>query len=174
MKVKDVMSHFVQTCTPEANLATVAMMMWDNDCGVVPVVKSDGKVTGMITDRDICMAVATKHREASDIKVGEVFSGKLYACAPDDDIKDALRIMGHGKVRRLPVINVFGALEGILSMNDVVLHVEEAKGKKGMGLTYEEVLRMLKAICGHREPRSVPDRIAVSAGLRGGLHEASR
>ena len=152
MKVRDVMSHFVQTCTPETNLATVAMMMWDNDCGIVPVVQSDGKVTGMITDRDICMAVATKHRSPDDIAVGGVFSGKLYACKPDDDMRNALRTMGHGKVRRLPVINAFGALEGILSMNDVVLHVGEAKCKKATGITCEDALRALKAICEHREP----------------------
>ena len=150
MKIREIMTRDVKTCTPETNLAAAAMIMWDNDCGIVPVVHSDGKVIGMITDRDICMAVATKHREASDITVGEVFSGNLYACAPDQDVRDALKIMRAEKVRRLPVINAYGVLEGLLSLNDVVLRAEEAKGWKAPDLSYEDVVNTLKAICAHR------------------------
>jgi CBS domain-containing protein len=150
MKIKDVMTREVKTCTPDSNLATVAMIMWENDCGIVPVVHSDGKVIGMITDRDICMAVATKNRTMSDVVVSEVFTGNLYACTPDDDIPDALRIMRAERVRRLPVINAFGMLEGILSLNDIVLRAESAYGKKMPAVTYEDVINTLKAICAHR------------------------
>lgn len=151
MKVKDVMTHEVKTCTPETNLAAVAMIMWESDCGIVPVLHSDGKVIGMITDRDICMAVATKNRRTSEVAVSEVFTGNLYACKPDDDIHDALKIMRAERVRRLPVINVYGALEGILSLNDVVLRAQETKGKKAPDLSYEDAINTLKAICAHRE-----------------------
>lgn len=150
MKVKDLMTRDVKTCTPDTNLSTVAMLMWENDCGVVPVVHGDGKVIGMITDRDICMAVATKNRRTSDVAVSEVFTGNLYACTPDDDIHGALKIMRAERVRRLPVINVYGALEGILSLNDIVLHAQEAKGKKAPDLSYEDAINTLQAICGHR------------------------
>jgi len=67
MKVKDFMNSPVQCCGPDTNLAAAAGMMWDSDCGILPVVDREGKVIGLITDRDICMAVATKHRLASDI-----------------------------------------------------------------------------------------------------------
>ncbi len=127
MKVKDIMTHEVKTCTPEMNLAAAAMIMWDNDCGVVPVVSSEGKVIGVITDRDICMAGATQNRKTSEVAVREVFTGNLYACAPDDDIRNALKIMSAERVRRLPVINAYGVLEGILSLNDIVLHVQAAR-----------------------------------------------
>ena len=150
MKVKDVMTREVKTCTPDSNLAAAAMIMWDNDCGIVPVVHSDGKVIGMITDRDICMAVATKNRKTSDVAVSEVFTGNLYACTPDDDIRDALKIMRAERVRRLPVINTYGVLEGILSLNDVVLRAQEAKGRKAPDLSYEDVINTLKEICAHR------------------------
>ena len=150
MKVKDVMTRDVKTCTPDTSLAAAAMIMWDNDCGVVPVIHSDGKVIGMITDRDICMAVATKDRRTSEVAVSEVFTGNLYACAPDDDIHDALKIMRAERVRRLPVINIYGALEGILSLNDVALCAEEAKGRKAPDLSYEDVGSTMKEICGHR------------------------
>ena len=147
MKVKDVMTHDVKTCTPDTNLAATAMIMWENDCGIVPVVHSDGKVIGMITDRDICMAVATKNRTTSDVAVSEVFTGNLYACTPDDDIRDALKVMRTERVRRLPVINAYGMLEGILSLNDVVLRAESAQGKKMPAVTYDDVINTLKAIC---------------------------
>lgn len=150
MKVKDVMTRAVQVCTPETNLAAGGMIMWENDCGVVPVMNDDCKVIGMITDRDICIAVATKHRPASDITVGEVFSGNLYACNSHDDVRDALKIMRAEKVRRLPVISVNGTLEGIVSMNDIVLHAAEAPGRKMPELSYEELIQTMKEICAHR------------------------
>ncbi len=66
MKVQSIMTRDVEACTAETNLADAAMIMWRNDCGVVPVVEEpDRRVIGLITDRDICMAVATKDRRAS-------------------------------------------------------------------------------------------------------------
>ena len=70
MNVKDIMTRPLQTCTLHDNLATVAMRMWESDCGALPVKNHDGQVIGMITDRDICMAAATKHREISDAWYG--------------------------------------------------------------------------------------------------------
>jgi CBS domain-containing protein len=154
MKVKDIMTREPKTCAPETNLAAAAMIMWGKDCGIVPVIQSNGKVIGMITDLDICMAVATKNRKTSDIAVSEVFSGNLYACSPDDDIRDALKIMRAERVRRLPVINVSGALEGILSLNDVVRHAEIAGRKKVPELSYDDVTQTLKEIC---TPRRLPE-----------------
>lgn len=152
MKVRDVMTRNEFRCGPGTDLAAVAMIMWDNDCGTVPVVDGEGKAIGMITDRDICMAVATQHRPASEIPVSKVFSGKLYTCGPGDSITVALKIMEREKVRRLPVIGATGALEGILSINDIVRHVEAKKGRKTQGPSCEEVIQALKAICAHREP----------------------
>ena len=63
MKVSDVMTSEVQYCTPETNLAVAALQMFDGDCGTLPVVEKDGKVIGMITDRDICTAVATRRQD---------------------------------------------------------------------------------------------------------------
>ncbi len=148
MKVQDVMTKTVRTCAPDANLATAAMILWDNDCGLVPVVADAGKVVGVITDRDICMAVATKLRSPVDITVGEVASGELFTCAPEEDLKAALQTMRAERVRRLPVVDRSGALRGILSINDLVLRAEE--GAKAAGLSYGEVLGTLKAISAHR------------------------
>lgn len=150
MKVRDLMTTNAITCSPETNLATAAGLMWDNDCGLLPVTDGDGKVVGLITDRDICIAVATRHRLASEIPVSEVISGRVYACAPQDRVQDVLQSMREAKVRRLPVISDDGKLQGVVSISDVVLHAEEAQGKQIPRLSHRDAIGTLKAVCGHR------------------------
>jgi CBS domain-containing protein len=156
MKVQDVMTYDVQTCRPEANLAEAAMKMWRGDFGILPVVADGQKVVGMITDRDICMASATKHRDPANIRVKEVISGKVYGCSPDTDIREALKIMQQKQVRRLPIISAEeGRLQGILSMNDVAL---KAKADRKAELSPEDVEDTLRAICTH--PKAPPAKPA--------------
>jgi CBS domain-containing protein len=148
MKVQDVMTYDVQTCSPETNLAAAAMQMWRGDFGVMPIV-AGGKVVGMITDRDICIAAATKHRDPANIRVKEVISGQVYGCSPDTDIHEALKIMQQKQVRRLPIISAEdGRLAGILAMNDVAL--KEQGGAKAE-LSAEDVETTMRGICAHRE-----------------------
>ncbi len=149
MKVQEVMTSNVRNCAPEATLAEVAAIMWEADCGVLPVVYDSGKVLGLITDRDIAIAAATKGRPASDIRVTEVISGQVFSCHLHEDIKTALKTMRHEKVRRLPVVNDDGMLQGMLSLNDIVLRAEEAKGKHVPELSYEDAMSTIKAICEH-------------------------
>jgi CBS domain-containing protein len=144
MKVRDIMTTDVSSCQPETNLAAVAKTMWDRDCGILPVVTNEGRVIGMITDRDICMAVATKGQTADRIFVREVSAGTIYSCLPNDDTRVALETMKTRKVRRLPVVDEQGHLKGILSMNDIVLH---ANAKRGIAPT--EIVGTLKGICEH-------------------------
>jgi CBS domain-containing protein len=150
MKVQDIMTGDVQCCGPDTNLAAAAKMMWDSDCGALPVLNVQGQVMGMITDRDICMAAATKNNPASDITVWETVSGKAYTCHLSDDVHTALDIMKREKVRRLPVVDEDGVLQGIVAMNDFVLLAGEAKGGKAPGLSYEDVVRTMKVISAHR------------------------
>jgi CBS domain-containing protein len=149
MKVQDLMTSDAKVCRPETDLATAAMLMWDGDFGTLPVVADGGRVVGMITDRDICIAAATNQRAASNIAVGEVITGKLFSCAPETDVRDALKLMQHEKVRRLPVIGAEGALQGILSLNDVVLKAEETKNNSSV--SYADVMKTFKSICGQHE-----------------------
>jgi CBS-domain-containing membrane protein len=149
MKVQDVMTYDVQTCGPETNLADAAMRMWRNDCGVLPVIANGQTVVGMITDRDICMASAIKHRDPAHICVSEVMSGKVYGCSPDTEIHEALKLMQQKQVRRLPIIDAeTGKLAGILSMNDVAL---KAQGGRKAELSAEDVESTMRGICAHRE-----------------------
>jgi CBS domain-containing protein len=152
MKVKEIMIANPKACTLTDNLSEAARLMWEADCGIVPVVVEDEKVVGLITDRDICMAAMIKGRNESNIAVEDAISGKLFACKPDDDIHAALNTMRENKVRRLPVVAADGKLQGMLSMNDVVLKAEETVGKKAPELTYGDVVNTYKSICQHRLP----------------------
>jgi CBS domain-containing protein len=148
MKVQDVMTYDVQTCRPETNLAEAAMQMWKGDFGALPVVTAAGKVVGMITDRDICIAAATKHRDPANIRVKEAISGRVYGCSPDTDIHEALKIMQEKQVRRLPIIRADdGRLAGILSINDAAL---KAQGGARAELSAQDVENTMRAICAHR------------------------
>lgn len=155
MKVRDVMTHKVYSCRPDSNLGEAAKIMWDYDCGSVPVVNQNGTVIGMVTDRDLCMALTTTNRRALDMTVWEVLSARLTACAPDacapdDEIDVALNTMAAGKIRRLPVIDSDGRLQGMLSVNDLIRHAREGTSNRPSGLSYADVMHTLKAISAHR------------------------
>jgi CBS domain-containing protein len=145
MKVEEVMTEDVKVCFPDTNLAAATALMWEGDCGILPVVADGNTPIAVITDRDIAIAAGTKGRPARDIRVDEVMSAQLFACAPDDYIHTALKTMRSEKVRRLPVVDD-GVLKGILSINDVVLQAQ--KGNKE--LDYDDVVSTFKAICEHR------------------------
>lgn len=152
MKVKDLMTTSPVACTATNTLADAAGMMWNHDCGVLPVVAEGGKVIGLITDRDICMAGVLNGRQLAHIAVEEVTSGKVFACKPDDDVRAALETMRENKIRRLPVVASDGTLDGMLSMNDIVLRAEDGKDKTGSNISYADVVKTYKAICQHQLP----------------------
>jgi CBS domain-containing protein len=146
MKVKDLMTTDVKTCTSDTTLAEAAHLMWDGDCGILPVV-DDGELVGVVTDRDMYIALATKNARASHLKVGAVATKQLATCVPEDDVQAALAVMRQARVRRLPVVGFGGALLGILSMNDILL----AAGA-GKEVASEDVVETLQAICTHPHP----------------------
>lgn len=150
MKVKEIMTGEARTCTPETSLAAAAMLMWEGDCGALPVIAEDRGVIGMITDRDICMADAMRPLPAAEIPVGEIITGKVFSCLPETDVRDALKLMQQERIHRLPVINKDGTLAGMLSMNDVVLEAKDTKSKKDVAPTYADAIETFKAICAHR------------------------
>lgn len=146
MKVKDIMTARPNSCSPATNLAAAAALMLDADCGVLPVV-DEGKLAGIVTDRDMYIALATRNKPASQLTVGEVARKQTFTCSPDDDVHKALAIMKEHHVRRLPVQGFGGTVSGIVSLNDIVL---SAVGTKGV--TASEIVDALQAICAHRHP----------------------
>ena len=146
MTAKDLMTSNVKSCVADADLATVAKIMWDCDCGTVPVVNEERKVIGMITDRDICIAAATRSTAPGNIRVREVMSGHVHKCFNEDDVSTVLRTMKERRVRRLPVVDRQERLVGIVSLNDLVARADRHSGANVPG---EEFLATLKSICGH-------------------------
>jgi len=161
MIVREVMNHEVTTCRPETTLEAAAMLMWNGDCGTVAIIDGESRVTGIITDRDICMAVALQHKTASEIQVREVMSRNLFICNPDNDIMNALKTMSFQRVRRLPVINDSGKLEGIISIEDIIARAD--RGRRGIQtpeLSYDDTMTTLKAICrSHRGEGAAMDAL---------------
>jgi CBS domain-containing protein len=148
MIVKEVQTFDVKACGRDTDLATVAKMMWDGDCGAVPVVTDDHKVIGMITDRDICIATATRAKTPADMRASDVISGNgVHACRSDDDVRIALRTMRKHRVRRLPVLDEEQRLNGILSMSDLALHASYSHGD----VSGQEFLETLQAISAHEK-----------------------
>jgi len=153
MKVKDIMTKDPATCTPDTTLAEAARLLWEADCGILPVVE-DGEIEGVVTDRDMYIALATRNMRAASLRVGAVATKTVVSCAPEDDVQEALALMKQALVRRLPVLGFGGTVLGLLSMNDIVLAADVDDSVTG-----EDVLDALKAICGHHHP--VPHVVAA-------------
>ncbi len=147
--VKDHMSTRVFTASPETPLPRVAHVMWDKDCGFVPIVDPEtSALAGVLTDRDICMAAYTQGRPLHEIETREVMTGRVVSCLADDDVLSAEQLMRKYQVRRLPVTDAAGRLVGVLSLNDLALHACDAGKTKELA----QVARTLGEICRHRLP----------------------
>jgi len=162
MRVKEVMMGTPYYCRPETNLGAATELMWNANCGFLPVEASDGKVIGVVTDRDICIALGTRSRLAGDVVVGEVMSVKLRSCTPDDEIHVALQTMKEGRVRRLPVVAKDGSLVGVISMDDILLRTEPMSLGKEPELSSDEVVRTYRAITQRQVPQVVAQKAAAA------------
>ena len=151
MQVKEVMSHHVSCCNANTPLDQMAMLMWNSDCGFLPITDDAGHPVGIVTDRDIAMAGALNHKPLWELN-GATLAGHnpIYTCQPEDDIKIALNQMLQHKVRRLPVIGDNGTISGVLSIDDIVACAE--RGRRGLGtpeLSYDDAMVALKAVVKH-------------------------
>ena len=122
-RCSEIMTRDVRTATREMTLRDVAVMMRDGDMGSVPVVE-DGRLVGIITDRDIVVRSIAEGR-GPDTLVGETMTSEIYSVKPDDFVFEAVRLMGDKQVRRIPVVGDDGKLSGIISMADVALETED-------------------------------------------------
>ncbi len=121
MTVKEIMKKDIATCRPTDDVATAVKIMYEHACGFAPVVDSHGSVVGVVTDRDLCIRSATeKHRTAEHIAVERAMSHPVFSCFPDENLKVVLATMAKHHVRRLPVLDKHGHLQGVLSIDDIV------------------------------------------------------
>ena len=145
MKVEEVMTKDVLICGINDDLQTAARTMSVHNCGALPVVWNDAHVVGMITDRDICIAAASKNIEPSRISVADVMSKTVHFCARGEEVRDALETMRRNRVRRLPVIDCDRHICGILSLDAVA--AKAGTSSRPSELSREDVERTLEAIC---------------------------
>jgi CBS domain-containing protein len=148
MIVAEVMNESVSSCSASDTLQEAAQIMWEQDCGSVPVVGDDGQLVGMITDRDICMTAYLRDQRLEECTVGEIMAQPAIACRPGDPIEKAENAMRTHRVRRLPIIDEAGHLNGILSLSDLVLAVPQTEGGRPNRQS-EEILSTFAAICQH-------------------------
>ena len=142
MKVADSMTREVRACTVHDSLNAAARVMWENDCGCVPIVDSQGRLVGIVTDRDICMAAYTQGVPLEAIPLERVMAARVISCARTDDLDTAHRLMRKHEIHRLPVVDSRGRLTGILSLSDVVNQASQA----GASSEAVEIIATLSAI----------------------------
>lgn len=131
MKVEQLMSQPVSRCRPTDSLAAAARLMWDHDCGALPVVAEDDRLVGMITDRDVCMAAYTRGERLADITVANAMAREVYTCGPDSSVEAAEQLMRRKRIRRLPVVRDGDHVVGVISVTD--LEREAARSRESNG-----------------------------------------
>jgi CBS domain-containing protein len=141
------MTRDVTVATRDTSLQEVAAMMRDEDTGVIPVVertavaqateneggngrietkaRGNGKLVGLITDRDIVIRAVAEGKDTRSLRAEEVMTTDIHSAQPNDRVIDAIRKMGDKQVRRIPVVDSNENLLGIISMADVALETEE-------------------------------------------------
>ena len=150
MKAKDLMTAWPTTCSPQTNLAAAAELMLSADCGMLPVLDG-GKLVGVVTDRDLYIALATRNQRPADLSIGEVAQSPVYTCSPEDDLDAVLATMRQHRVRRVPVEGFGGTVLGIISLDDLAM----AAGAAQL-LTDRAVIDTLQALRGeHHAARQI-------------------
>ena len=146
MRVKDIHTPNVKTCSVDESCREAAQILWENDCGCVPVVDQESRVVGMLTDRDICMAAYFQGKPIHEIPAQAAMSRELWSCSPEDSLAAAEKTLQIRQVRRLPVVDSGRRILGVLSLNDIVRALAPASAGRN-GTTTVEVSETLAAIC---------------------------
>jgi CBS domain-containing protein len=147
MNVEQIMNREVKACSPHSPVEDAVRIMWDNDCGCVPVVDETNSVVGMLTDRDVCMAAWSRGRTLAEMPVSTVMSTRVYACSPMDSIESAEETMKRQRIRRLPVLGAGKRLIGILSLNDIAREWHASTN----GIPSESLAETLAHLCQGRK-----------------------
>ena len=133
-RCREIMTSNVTTANREMTLQEVAVLMRNGDCGAMPVVE-EGKLVGIVTDRDIVVRAIAEGKNA-ETKIGDAMTSKIFSVKPDDFVFEAIRLMGDKQVRRIPVVGENGELAGIIAMADVALEMED---EREIAATLEEI-----------------------------------
>lgn len=167
MLVQDRMTKNISSCLVDTNLVEAARQLWDVDCGSLPAVDGRGRVLGMITDRDICMAAMTTGKPLAMLRASMAMAKDVVSARPNETVHEAEMLMRARSVRRLPVVDDQGRLVGILSCNDLVEWVDCGKAA---GATERDACHLLRTLATIGRMRSAKVAKGVAhAGAEGTL-----
>lgn len=149
MRVEHIMTRQVSSCGTDDTLVQAAQLMWDRDCGCLPVCSDNGanRVVGVITDRDICMSALFKGKPLYELRVADAMSRQLQACRLSDSLNHVEKMMSQARVRRLPVVDDQGSLVGMISLADLAREAARENTAPKQEVTETEVGDTLANIC---------------------------
>ena len=150
MKISKIMTKAPVYCTPACTAEMAANLMIESDSGVVPVVQDslDLKLIGVVTDRDLCLAVIAARRDPAHTVVNECMTRNPICVGPDDDSKQAIELMASRQVRRLPVLDDQGRLVGMVTLADIV--EQEAVTPESLASALKKICAPVRAIASKR------------------------
>jgi CBS domain-containing protein len=156
MKIKNIMTKPAYRVSEKQTLNDAAQLMWDQDCGWLPVVDDNDQVIAAVTDRDIAMAAYLNGNCLTELPVAQAHSQSVVACTPTDDIEQVEEVMQEHRIRRLPVIDKGGSLVGVVALNDIA-RAYQADRKESVAIALSDTLA---AICGRGS--NTDERAAVA------------
>jgi CBS domain-containing protein len=167
MKIEQLMTRDVQCIGADERLDRAAQLMWETDCGCVPVVDGEGKVLAMLTDRDICMAAWTQGRAPAELLVRSAMSDHVVTCSSSESPARAQQLMQQHQVRRLPVVDEQGGLVGLVSLSDLAAAAQREpasreNGRDSVATTLAAVARPRRQPAGAEPQRSEVSQRAVA------------
>lgn len=156
MKVSEIMTDEVYACRPQDCANEAARIMWEHDCGCVPIIDESDRVVGMVTDRDICMAAYTQGLPLSSICIQSLMPERAFCCQPEDSIETLEEIMMGHQIRRVAVVDQDNRLQGIVSLGDMAVAIGREAGNESQ----KPLDRMLIAetLATVSEPRMLSDQ----------------
>jgi CBS domain-containing protein len=147
MRIKDLMTQPAVACPDDSTADVAARLMWEFDCGTVVVTDHDGRLAGIITDRDLAMAALSQGRPLHDIRVSSAMARDVSACHQGDQLDAVEQVMRAGQVRRVPVVDDERRPVGLVSLNDLVRLADRSRRHAAD----RELVHTMAAIC---QPRA--------------------
>lgn len=146
MKVRKIMTEKIGVCGPNDPVPAAIGIMWEKDCGIVPIVAKE-KVVGVVTDRDIAIFMASQNRMPGQVILGEMLNGKVVTCRENESVNKVLKKMSKYSLRRLPVVGKKGDLKGMISIADILKASTRKKDlKKKVVRTLSELSKPRKIV----------------------------
>lgn len=129
--LETIMTQKPAFCRPSDSARAALQIMWEHNCGAVPIVGKGNVALGIVTDRDLAMTAYLRSQPLSEIRLDSVMSKLLCTLGPSDTVGDALLCMGSNRIRRIVVTDGEKSLRGVVALADIARYVESLHGAEG-------------------------------------------